>query len=154
MQAGAFEVPTSSCTGYGRTNRQNQLGDIQQIGSQAAFDRAMQAFEADRAAEMDTQGRQAAEAARVQGIDIGELGRTEGASAAEAARAVVAEAAELARTQGIDFSEAARAWVYQEAQRMNMAGLYQDLMGAGRGLVGLGELDAVQVYKMHRCLKH
>ena len=142
VQAGAFGGSRQAVAqGMAEQNLQDRLGDIQQIGSQAAFDRAMQAFESDRAAEMGIQGSQAAEAARVQGIDIGELGRTESAAATEAARRQAAEAAELARTQGIDLNEAARVQAAQEAQRMGTAGLYGDLMGAGRGLVGLGELE-------------
>jgi hypothetical protein len=134
----------------------------------------MQMFESDRAAQMDVEGRRAAEAARVQGIDIGETGRTEAGRAAEmartqaaraaelartqgigldeAARIQAAEAAELARTQGIDVGEAARIQAAnaaeqariqaaREAQRYGTAGLYGDIMGAGRGLVGLGELE-------------
>ena len=109
VQAGAFGGSRQAVAqGMAEQNLQDRLADIQQVGSQAAFDRAMQAFESDRAAEMDQQRAQATEAARVQGIDIGELGRTQAA---------------------------------EEAQRMNTAGLYGDLMGAGRGLVGLGELE-------------
>jgi hypothetical protein len=153
-------------------NLQQRLGDIQQIGSQAAFDRAMKAFESDRAAEMGIDKSRAAELARVQGIDIGELGRTEAGAASEAARLQAAEAAEqarvqgldaaeaariqageageLARTQGIDVSEAARVQgadaaeqariqAALEAQRYGTAGLYDQYMRAGSGLVGLGE---------------
>ena len=109
IQAGAFGGSRQAVTqGMAEQNLQDRLGDIQQVGSQAAFDRAMQAFDADRAAEMGQQRAQATEAARVQGIDIGELGRTQAA---------------------------------EEAQRYGTAGLYGDILGAGRGLVGLGELE-------------
>ena len=173
VTAGAFGGSRQAVAqGMAEQNLQQRLGDIQQIGSQAAFDRAMKAFESDRAAQMGVDKSRAAEAARVQGIDISELGRTETGAAAEAARlqaaeaaeqariqgidvseaarTQAAEAAELARTQGIDVSEAARVQgadaaeaariqAAQEAQRMNTAGLYGNLMGAGAGLVGLGE---------------
>ena len=175
VQAGAFGGSRQAVAqGMAEQNLQQRLGDIQQVGSQAAFDRAMQMFESDRAAQMDVEGRRAAEAARVQGIDIGETGRTEAGRAAEmartqaaraaelartqgigldeAARIQAAEAAELARTQGIDVGEAARIQAAnaaeqariqaaREAQRYGTAGLYGDIMGAGRGLVGLGELE-------------
>jgi len=197
VQAGAFGGSRQAVAqGMAEQNLQQRLGDIQQVGSQAAFDRAMQMFESDRAAQMDVEGRRAAEAARVQGIDVGETGRTQTGAAAEmartqaaraaelartqgigldeAARVQAAEAAELARTQGIGLDEAARIQAGQaaelgrtqgidvgeaarvqagnaaeqariqaalEAQRYGTAGLYGDLMGAGRGLVGLGELE-------------
>ena len=197
VQAGAFGGSRQAVAqGMAEQNLQQRLGDIQQIGSQAAFDRAMQMFESDRAAQMDVEGRRAAEAARVQGIDVGETGRTQTGAAAEmartqaaraaelartqgigldeAARVQAAEAAELARTQGIGIDEAARIQAGQaaelgrtqgidvgeaariqagnaaeqariqaarEAQRYGTAGLYGDIMGAGRGLVGLGELE-------------
>ena len=110
----------------------------------------MKMFESDRAAQMDTDQRRAGEQARLDRIDVGELARTEAGTAAEAARTQGAEAAELARTQGIDVSEAARVQgadaaeqgriqAAQEAQRLNTAGLYDQYMGAGAGLVGLGE---------------
>jgi hypothetical protein len=175
IQAGAFGGSRQAVAqGMAEQNLQNRLGDIQQVGSQAAFDRAMQMFESDRAAQMDVEGRRAAEAARVQGIDVGETGRTQLGTAAEMARVQGAEAAELARTQGIGIDEAARVQAGEaselgrtqgidvgeqarvqagdaaeqariqaalEAQRYGTAGLYGDLMGAGRGLVGLGELE-------------
>ena len=175
VQAGAFGGSRQAVAqGMAEQNLQQRLGDIQQVGSQAAFDRAMQMFESDRAAQMDVEGRRAAEAARVQGIDVGETGRTEtgratemartqaaraaelartqGIGLDEAARIQAAEASELARTQGIDVGEAARVQAADaaeqariqaalEAQRYGTAGLYGDLMGAGRGLVGLGELE-------------
>ena len=94
--------------GMAEEGLREQLGDIQAAGSQAAFQQAMKAFESDRAAQMDVDARRAAEAARVQGIDIGEVARTEASSAAEAARTQQARAAELARTQGISLDEAAR----------------------------------------------
>lgn len=175
VQAGAFGGSRQAVAqGMAEQNLQNRLGDIQQVGSQAAFDRAMQMFESDRAAQMDVEGRRAAEAARVQGIDVGETGRTQTGAAAEMARTQAARAAELARTQGIGLDEAARIQAGQaaelgrtqgidvgeaariqaanaaeqsriqaarEAQRYGTAGLYGDIMGAGRGLVGLGELE-------------
>ena len=175
VQAGAFGGSRQAVAqGMAEQNLQQRLGDIQQVGSQAAFDRAMQMFESDRAAEMDVEARRAEEAARVQGIDVGETGRTQLGTAAEMARVQGAEAAELARTQGIGLDEAARVQAGEaaelgrtqgidvgeqarvqagdaaeqariqaalEAQRYGTAGLYGDLMGAGRGLVGLGELE-------------
>ena len=98
----------SSCSArYGGAKSRAETGDIQQIGSQAAFDRAMQMFESDRAAQMDVEKRRAEEAARVQGIDVGETGRVE---AAQPLKWLVLkqEAAELARTQGIGIDEVRR----------------------------------------------
>ena len=197
VQAGAFGGSRQAVVqGMAEQNLQDRLSDIQQVGSQAAFDRAMQMFESDRAAQMDVEGRRADEAARVQGIDVGETGRTQTGTAAEMARTQAARAAELARTQGISIEEAARIQnaeaaelartqgisldeaarvqaaeaaelartqgidvaeqgrvqagdaaenariqAAREAQRYGTAGLYGDLAGAGRGLLGLGELS-------------
>jgi hypothetical protein len=109
VTAGAFGGSRQAVAqGMAEQNLDQRLGDIQQIGSQAAFDRAMQMFESDRAAQMDVDQRRAAEAARVQGIDVGETGRTQTGTAAEMARTQAGRAAELARTQGISLDEAAR----------------------------------------------
>jgi len=83
-----------------------QLGDIQAIGSQRAFEQAQQQFERDRAASMTAEQRRAEEAARVQGIGLG-----------EAARVQQARAAELARVQGISVEEAARVQGATAAER-------------------------------------
>ena len=119
VQAGAFGGSRQAVAqGMAEQNLQQRLGDIQQVGSQAAFDRAMQMFESDRAAQMDVEQRRAAEAARVQGIDVGETGRTQAGAAAEMARTQAARAAELARTQGISIDEARR---IQESEAAELA---------------------------------
>ena len=47
----------------------------------------------------------------------------------------------LRKVQGIAAGDVGRTQAAEEAQRARTAGLYGDLMGAGRGLVGLGELE-------------
>ena len=119
--AGAFGGSRQAVAqGMAEQNLQQRLGDIQQIGSQAAFDRAMKMFESDRAAEMDVEGRRAGELARTQDIGVSEAARVEGARAAEAARRQAAEAGELARTQGIGIDEAARVQGAQAADQARL----------------------------------
>ena len=119
VSAGAFGGSRQAVAqGMAEQNLEQRLGDIQQIGSQAAFDRAMQMFESDRAAQMDVEKRRAEEAARVQGIDVGETGRVEAGAASEMARTQAGRAAELARTQGIGIDEARR---IQEAEASELA---------------------------------
>ena len=124
VTAGAFGGSRQAVAqGMAEQNLDQRLGDIQQIGSQAAFDRAMQMFESDRAAQMDVDQRRAAEAARVQGIDVGETGRTQTGTAAEMARTQAARAAELARTQGIGLDEAARIQAAESAELARTQGV-------------------------------
>jgi len=124
VQAGAFGGSRQAVVqGMAEQNLQDRLSDIQQVGSQAAFDRAMQMFESDRAAQMDVEGRRADEAARVQGIDVGETGRTQAGTAAEMARTQAGRAAELARTQGIGLDEAARIQAAEAAELARTQGV-------------------------------
>lgn len=127
VQAGAFGGSRQAVAqGMAEQNLQNRLGDIQQVGSQAAFDRAMQMFESDRTAQMDVEQRRADEAARVQGIDVGETGRTQTGTAAEMARTQAGRAAELARTQGIDIDEAARVQAAEASELARTQGIDLD----------------------------
>ena len=105
---------------------QEQLGDIQAAGSQAAFQQAMKAFEADRAAQMEVDARRAAELGRTQGIGISEIGRMEAGRAGEAGRVQNARAAELARTQGIDIAEASRVQQAEAAELARTQGISLD----------------------------
>lgn len=124
VTAGAFGGSRQAIAqGMAEQNLQQRLGDIQQIGSQAAFDRAMKMFESDRAAQMDVEQRRAAEAARVQGIDVDETGRTQTGTAAEMARTQAGRAAELARTQGIGLDEAARVQAAEAAELARTQGV-------------------------------
>jgi len=98
VQAGAFGGSRQAVQqGIAETGLMDQLGDIQATGSQRAFEQAQQQFERDRAAGMTTEQRRAEEAARVQGIGVGETARVQ-----------TGEAGELGRVQGIDVSEQAR----------------------------------------------
>jgi hypothetical protein len=127
VTAGAFGGSRQAVQqGMAEEGLREQLGDIQAAGSQAAFQQAMKAFESDRAAQMDVDARRAAEAARVQGIDIGEVARTEASSAAEAARTQQARASELARTQGISLDEAARVQSAEAAELARTQGISLD----------------------------
>ena len=125
--AGAFGGSRQAIQqGMAEEGLQEQLGDIQAAGSQAAFQQAMKAFEADRAAQMDVDARRAAELARTQGIGISEIGRMEAGRAGEAGRVQNARAAELARTQGIDIAEAARVQQAEAAELARTQGISLD----------------------------
>lgn len=84
VQAGAFGGSRQAVQeGMAERDLLNRMADIQATGQQNAFQSAQQAFQSDRAADFARQQAQAAEQARAQGIDIGELGRVQGAQAAE-----------------------------------------------------------------------
>jgi hypothetical protein len=138
VQAGAFGGSRQAVQqGIAEEGLSRQLGDIQATGSQRAFEQAQQQFERDRAAGMTTEQRRAEEAARVQGIGLGEaarvqqaqaaeLARTQGISVEEAARVQQSQAQELARTQGISVEEAARVQQAQAAERARIQGMDAD----------------------------
>ena len=138
VQAGAFGGSRQAVQqGLAEEALGRQLGDIQATGSQRAFEQAQQQFERDRAAGMTTEQQRAAEAARVQGIGVGEqarvqqaqaaeLARTQGISVEEAARVQAARAAELARTQGIGVDEASRVQSATAAEQARVQGATAD----------------------------
>lgn len=105
-----------------------QMQGIDVTGRQAAYEQAAQRFDADRAAQFGTQQAQAYEAARAQGINIGEMSRVQ-----------QARAAELARTQGISIAEAARIQAAQAAElgRVQTGTEASRQFGAGQGLAAL-----------------
>lgn len=98
-----------------------QLGDIQAMGSQQAYEQAARQFEADRAALMSDEARRAAELARFEAGTAGEMGRVQGAEAAELAR--IQQAIEQSRQFGAGQA---------------LAG-YQALASTASGLASLGE---------------
>ena len=66
ISAGAFGGSRQAVQqGMAEEGLQEQLGDIQAAGSQAAFQQAMKAFESDRAAQMEVDARRAAELGRI-----------------------------------------------------------------------------------------
>lgn len=107
-----------------------QLGDIQARGQQRAFEQAQQQFERDRTAQMGRDQDMAREAARVQGIDVGEQARVQGATADEAMRQREFElqtlgfGADMAR-EVASLGERARAGDVQAAQLLEAQGLGQ-----------------------------
>jgi len=145
-----------------------QMGGIQAMGTQQAFEQAAQQFGADRAARMAVDQARAAELARVQSSAAAEQARVdqarytelanrESAQAAEFARAGNAEAAEAARVQAARFEDLARRQAAIEQSRqfgagqalaaeqaaINAAGqmgtMAQGLGALGQNLAGLGE---------------
>ena len=133
VQAGAFGGSRQAVQqGIAETGLMDQLGDIQATGSQRAFEQAQQQFERDRAAGMTTEQRRAEEAARVQGIGVGERARVQ-----------TGEAGELARVQGIDVSEQARVQGATADEAMRQREFQLQTMGfsadMAREVVGLAE---------------
>ncbi len=135
VQAGAFGGSRQAVQqGIAETGLMDQLGDIQATGSQRAFEQAQQQFERDRAAGMTTEQRRAEEAARVQGIGVGEtarvqtgeageLGRVQGIGVGETARVQTGEAGELGRVQGIGVSETARVQTGEAGELARVQGI-------------------------------
>ena len=123
----------------------DRLAQIEAEQGSRAFQEARAAFEADRAARTDiekarlaekarVEQAQAAELARVQGIDIEEASRVQqavaqerariqNADASEFARIQQAQAAELARVQGISVEEAARIQAAEAAELARVQGI-------------------------------
>jgi len=104
-----------------------QMGDIQAMGAQQAFQQASQQFGADRAARMAVEQQRAAEQARVDQARYTELASREAAQAAEFARAGNVEAAEAARIQASRYDDLARRQAAVEQSRQ---------FGAGQALAG------------------
>jgi len=109
-------------------NLAKQMQGIDVTGRQAAFEHVSRRCGADREAQFGTQQAQAYEAARAQGINIG-----------ESARVQQARAEELARTQGISIAEAARIQAAQAAElgRVQTGTEASRQFGAGQGLAAL-----------------
>lgn len=127
ISAGAFGGSRQAIQqGMAEEGLQEQLGDIQATGSQAAFQQAMKAFETDRAAQMEVDARRAAELGRTQGLGISEIGRMEAGRAGEAGRVQNARASELARTQGITLAEASRVQQAEAAELARTQGISLD----------------------------
>ena len=131
VQAGAFGGSRQAVQqGIAEEALGRQLGDIQATGAQRAFEQAQQQFERDRAAQMQTEEQRAAEAARVQGIDVSEQARVQGATADEAMRQrefqlqSMGFTADMAR-EVASLGERARAGDIQVAQLLEAQGLGQ-----------------------------
>lgn len=131
VQAGAFGGSRQGVQqGIAEETLGRQLGDIQATGSQRAFEQAQQQFERDRAAQMQTEEQRAADAARVQGIDVSEQARVQGATADEAMRQREFQlqnmgfTADMAR-EVASLGERARAGDIQAAQLLEAQGLGQ-----------------------------
>jgi hypothetical protein len=107
-----------------------QQGDIFATGQQRAFEQAAGMFQSDRAAQMTTAERQAAELARVQGSTAQDRARVQGARADEMARrdqfglASLGFQADAAR-QMAQLGEQARAGNIQAAQLLDRIGMQQ-----------------------------
>jgi len=146
VSAGAFGGSRAAVEeGIARGDFLDRLASIEAEQGSRAFQEARAAFEADRAARTDieksrlaeearVQSAQAAELARVQGIDIEEASRVQAAVAQERARIQNADAeefariqqsqaAELARVQGISVEEAARIQAAQAAELARVQGI-------------------------------
>lgn len=129
VQAGAFGGSRQAVQqGMAEEALGRQLGDIQATGSQRAFEQAQQQFERDRSAQMQTEEQRAAEAARVQGIDVSEQARVQRATADEAMRQREFQlqnmgfTADMAR-EVANLAERARAGDIQAAQLLEAQGL-------------------------------
>jgi hypothetical protein len=127
--AGAFGGSRQAIQeGLAEESLMRQQGDIYATGRQRAFENAAQMFQSDRAAQMTTAERQAAELARVQNAKAQELARVQSSRADEAMRrdqfglASLGFQADSAR-QLAQLGEQARAGDIQAAQLLDRIGM-------------------------------
>ena len=124
VSAGAFGGSRQAVEeGVAERGMLDRLAQIEAEQGSAAFQQARSAFEADRAARLQTEQAQIAEIARTQGISIQEAARVQQNQAQEAARFQEAQAQELARTQGISIDEARRVQQDRAAEFARAQGL-------------------------------
>ena len=124
VQAGAFGGSRQAVGQYlAEEGLGEQLGGIEAMGRQQAFEQAAQQFGLDRAARMEAEARQAAELGRVQAGRAGELGRVQTSEAGELARIQAGRAGEMGRVQGAEAGEQARIddFMRMEAGRVQAA---------------------------------
>jgi hypothetical protein len=139
VQAGAFGGSRQAVGDYlAQEGLARQMGDIQAMGQQQAFQQAATQFGADRAAQMAVEQQRAAELARVQAGRAGELGRVQTGEVGETARVQAARAAEQARVQqAIEQSRQFGAGQALAAEQAAIGAAGQ--MGTmGQGIGGLG----------------
>jgi len=144
VQAGAFGGSRQAVGQYlAEEGLGEQLGGIEAMGRQQAFEQAAQQFGLDRAARMEAEARQAAELGRVQAGRAGELGRVQTSEAGELARIQSGRAGEMGRVQGAEAAEQARIddFLRMEAGRVQAARAAEQ---ARLDALGASELGRVQ----------
>jgi hypothetical protein len=104
-----------------------QMGDIEAIGRQQAFEQGVGAFRAEREMQMEMDARRAQEQFARESAQAAEYGFYDQARAAEAARLQAARAAEAARVQ-------------RETEQSRQFGAGQSLAAAQAGIAGAGQL--------------
>jgi|DEB0MinimDraft_6_1074348.scaffolds.fasta_scaffold00704_13 hypothetical protein len=136
VQAGAFGGSRQAVGQYlAEEGLQEQLGGIEAMGRQQAFEQAAQQFGLDRAARMEAEARQAGEFGRVQAGQAGEQARVDQARYTELASREQAQAAEYARAGDQEAAERARV----------QAAKYQDLARIQQGRAAeMGRVQAAQ----------
>ena len=136
VQAGAFGGSRQAVGQYlAEEGLQEQLGGIEAMGRQQAFEQAAQQFGLDRAARMEAEARQAGEFGRVQTAQAGEQARVDQARYTELANRERAQAAEYARAGDQEAAERARV----------QASRYQDLARIQQGRAAeMGRVQAAQ----------
>jgi len=136
VQAGAFGGSRQAVGQYlAEEGLGEQLGGIEAMGRQQAFEQAAQQFGLDRAARMEAEARQAGEFGRVQTAQAGEQARVDQARYTELANREQAQAAEYARAGDQEAAERARV----------QASRYQDLARIQQGRAAeMGRVQAAQ----------
>ena len=136
VQAGAFGGSRQAVGQYlAEEGLQEQLGGIEAMGRQQAFEQAAQQFGLDRAARMEAEARQAGEFGRVQTAQAGEQARVDQARYTELANREQAQAAEYARAGDQEAAERARV----------QASRYQDLARIQQGRAAeMGRVQAAE----------
>ena len=153
VQAGAFGGSRQAVGQYlAEEGLGEQLGGIEAMGRQQAFEQAAQQFGLDRAARMEAEARQAAELGRVQAGRAGELGRVQTSEAGELARIQAGRAGEMGRVQGAEAAEQARIddFLRMEANRVQAARAAEQARLDALGASELGRVQAGRVGELGR----
>jgi len=138
VQAGAFGGSRQAVGDYlAQEGLSRQMGDIQAMGQQQAFEQAQQQFERDRSAQERQLGMEVGEFGRVQGGLASEQGRVDALRMQEQSQREYRQADEYARAGNMEAAEAARVQAANTAEiARTQAGIAGEMGRVQAGRVG------------------
>jgi len=138
VQAGAFGGSRQAVGDYlAQEGLARQMGDIQAMGQQQAFEQAQQQFERDRSAQERQLGMEVGEFGRVQGGLASEQGRVDALRLQEQSQREFRQADEYARAGNMEAAEAARVQAANTAEiARTQAGIASEMGRVQAGRVG------------------
>ena len=138
VQAGAFGGSRQAVGDYlAQEGLSRQMGDIQAMGQQQAFEQAQQQFERDRSAQERQLGMEVGELGRVQGGLASEQGRVDALRMQEQSQREFRQADEYARAGNMEAAEAARVQAANTAEiARTQAGIAGEMGRVQAGRVG------------------